>query len=163
MLNQTDLLIYQQASLSDVVIWLFLFIGPIKMTSFSSILDDTFRTSLVPTQHRTVLHFSTLAAACGWNKLSLLTTYWQGLEPSLRLHLSSYSTTGPGPCDLIVMLHQLSQRCINVCKAWCKLWEFAIPRIVSSLAQVLGGDIPLIASTLQRSGLSPFLEMQWLK
>lgn len=34
--------------------------------------------------------FRTLAASSGWNERSLLTTYRQGLEPSLRLHLSAY-------------------------------------------------------------------------
>ncbi len=38
-------------------------------------------------------HFRTLAASSGWNEHSLLTTYRQGLEPSLRLHLSAYDDT----------------------------------------------------------------------
>lgn len=39
------------------------------------------------------LKFRTLAAACGWNELSLLTTYCQDLNPQLRLHLATYSDT----------------------------------------------------------------------
>ena len=36
------------------------------------------------------LQFRTLAAASGWNEAALLTTFRQGLEPSLRLQLSAY-------------------------------------------------------------------------
>lgn len=36
------------------------------------------------------LKFRTLAAASGWNEGSLLTTYRQGLEPQVRLHLAAY-------------------------------------------------------------------------
>lgn len=36
------------------------------------------------------LRFRTLAAASGWNEPALITTFRQGLEPSLHLHLSSY-------------------------------------------------------------------------
>lgn len=36
------------------------------------------------------LKFRTLAAASSWNERSLLTTYHQGLNPQLRLHLTSY-------------------------------------------------------------------------
>ncbi len=36
------------------------------------------------------LRFRTLAAASGWNERSLLTTFRQGLEPNLRLHLAAY-------------------------------------------------------------------------
>lgn len=36
------------------------------------------------------LKFRTLAAASGWNEHSLLTTYWQGLDPRVRLHLVAY-------------------------------------------------------------------------
>ncbi len=39
-INQTDWLIYQQATLSDLVIGFHLFIGAIKMTSFSPISVD---------------------------------------------------------------------------------------------------------------------------
>ncbi len=39
------------------------------------------------------LRFRTLSASSGWNERSLLTTYRQGLEPSLRLHLSAYDDT----------------------------------------------------------------------
>lgn len=39
------------------------------------------------------LQFRTLAAASGWNEPALLTAYRQGLEPSLRLHLSAYDDT----------------------------------------------------------------------
>lgn len=39
------------------------------------------------------LKFRTLAAACGWNERSLLTTYCQDLNPQLRLHLATYSDT----------------------------------------------------------------------
>ncbi len=34
--------------------------------------------------------FRTLAAASGWNERSLITTYHQGLEPKLRLQMTSY-------------------------------------------------------------------------
>ena len=36
------------------------------------------------------LQFRTLAAESGWNEAALLTVFRQGLEPTLRLHLSSY-------------------------------------------------------------------------
>ncbi len=36
------------------------------------------------------LRFRTLAAASGWNECSLPTTFRQGLEPNLRLHLAAY-------------------------------------------------------------------------
>ncbi len=52
------------------------------------------------------LRFRTLAAASGWNEQSLITTYRQGLEPRLRLQLSSYDDHG-GLEDLI----QHSIRC----------------------------------------------------
>ncbi|ROL51268.1 NLR family CARD domain-containing protein 3 [Anabarilius grahami] len=36
------------------------------------------------------LQFRTLAAASGWNEQALLTTYRQGLDPRVRLHLAAY-------------------------------------------------------------------------
>ncbi|ROL54060.1 Retrotransposon-like protein 1 [Anabarilius grahami] len=36
------------------------------------------------------LQFRTLAASSGWNEQALITTYRQGLEPNLRLHLAAY-------------------------------------------------------------------------
>ncbi|KAK3554203.1 hypothetical protein QTP70_020091 [Hemibagrus guttatus] len=36
------------------------------------------------------LQFRTLAAASGWNKQALITTYRQGLDPRVRLHLAAY-------------------------------------------------------------------------
>ncbi|XP_044051575.1 uncharacterized protein LOC122875938 [Siniperca chuatsi] len=39
------------------------------------------------------LEFRTLAAASGWNEQSLITTFRQGLEPGIRLHLASYKDT----------------------------------------------------------------------
>ncbi|MGL5841048.1 MAG: retropepsin-like aspartic protease, partial [Aeromonas hydrophila] len=36
------------------------------------------------------LQFRTLAAASGWNEQALITTYRQGLNPSIRLHLAAY-------------------------------------------------------------------------
>ncbi|ROL42288.1 Transposon Tf2-6 polyprotein [Anabarilius grahami] len=36
------------------------------------------------------LQFRTLAAASGWNEQALITSYRQGLEPSVRLHLAAY-------------------------------------------------------------------------
>lgn len=39
------------------------------------------------------LQFCTLASASGWNEASLLTAFWQGLEPSLLLQLFSYKGT----------------------------------------------------------------------
>ncbi|KAI2661123.1 Transposon Tf2-9 polyprotein [Labeo rohita] len=41
------------------------------------------------TTHEYSLRFRTLAAASGWNELSLLTTYRLGLEPKLRLQLAA--------------------------------------------------------------------------
>lgn len=38
-------------------------------------------------------NFHTLAAACGWNEPALITVFRQGLNPSLRLHLSAYDDT----------------------------------------------------------------------
>ncbi|ROI96441.1 Retrotransposon-derived protein PEG10 [Anabarilius grahami] len=35
------------------------------------------------------LQFRTLAAVCGWNEQALITTYRQGLEPRVRLHLAA--------------------------------------------------------------------------
>ncbi len=39
------------------------------------------------------LKFRTLAAASGWNECLLLTTYWQGLEPRVRLQLTAYDNS----------------------------------------------------------------------
>lgn len=39
------------------------------------------------------LKISTLAAASGWNECSLLTTYLEGLELRVRLHLTAYDDT----------------------------------------------------------------------
>lgn len=39
------------------------------------------------------LKFRTLAAESGWNECSLITTYRQGLDPALWLHLSAYDNT----------------------------------------------------------------------
>ncbi|ROJ33166.1 Retrotransposon-like protein 1 [Anabarilius grahami] len=36
------------------------------------------------------LQFRTLAAVSGWNEQALITTYRQGLEPRVRLHLAAY-------------------------------------------------------------------------
>ncbi|KAK3537429.1 hypothetical protein QTP70_009648 [Hemibagrus guttatus] len=36
------------------------------------------------------LQFRTLAAASGWNEQALITTYRQGLDPRIRLHLAAY-------------------------------------------------------------------------
>ncbi|KAK3507870.1 hypothetical protein QTP70_002195 [Hemibagrus guttatus] len=36
------------------------------------------------------LQFRTLAAASGWNEQALITTYHQGLDPRVRLHLAVY-------------------------------------------------------------------------
>ncbi|ROL54901.1 Retrotransposon-derived protein PEG10 [Anabarilius grahami] len=36
------------------------------------------------------LQFRTLAASSGWNEQALITTFRQGLEPNLRLHLAAY-------------------------------------------------------------------------
>ncbi|KAK3556180.1 hypothetical protein QTP70_005583 [Hemibagrus guttatus] len=36
------------------------------------------------------LQFRTLASASGWNEQALITTYRQGLNPSIRLHLAAY-------------------------------------------------------------------------
>ncbi|KAK3572866.1 hypothetical protein QTP86_009049, partial [Hemibagrus guttatus] len=36
------------------------------------------------------LQFRTLAAASGWNEQALITTYRQGLDPCIRLHLAAY-------------------------------------------------------------------------
>ncbi|KAK3528936.1 hypothetical protein QTP70_013439 [Hemibagrus guttatus] len=36
------------------------------------------------------LQFRTLAAASGWNEQALITTYRQGLDPQVRLHLAAY-------------------------------------------------------------------------
>ncbi|ROL41612.1 hypothetical protein DPX16_22955 [Anabarilius grahami] len=36
------------------------------------------------------LQFRTLAASSGWNEQVLITTYRQGLDPRLRLHLTAY-------------------------------------------------------------------------
>ncbi|KAK3550599.1 hypothetical protein QTP70_000681 [Hemibagrus guttatus] len=36
------------------------------------------------------LQFRTLAAASGWNEQALITTYRQGLDPRVRLHLAAY-------------------------------------------------------------------------
>ncbi|KAK3552185.1 hypothetical protein QTP86_005114 [Hemibagrus guttatus] len=36
------------------------------------------------------LQFQTLAAASGWNEQALITTYRQGLDPHIRLHLAAY-------------------------------------------------------------------------
>ncbi len=43
--------------------------------------------------HDYALKFRTLAAASGWDESPLLTTYQQGLEPRLRLHLAAYDDT----------------------------------------------------------------------
>ncbi|ROL50881.1 Retrotransposon-derived protein PEG10 [Anabarilius grahami] len=39
------------------------------------------------------LQFRTLAARSGWNEQALLTTYRQGLDPRVRLHLAAYEDT----------------------------------------------------------------------
>uniref|UniRef100_A0A8C1MIW4 CCHC-type domain-containing protein n=1 Tax=Cyprinus carpio TaxID=7962 RepID=A0A8C1MIW4_CYPCA len=39
------------------------------------------------------LQFRTLAATSGWNEQALLTTYRQGLDPQVRLHLAAYEDT----------------------------------------------------------------------
>ncbi|ROL43550.1 Retrotransposon-derived protein PEG10 [Anabarilius grahami] len=39
------------------------------------------------------LQFRTLAARSGWNEHALLTTYRQGLDPQVRLHLAAYEDT----------------------------------------------------------------------
>lgn len=39
------------------------------------------------------LQFRTLAASSGWNEQALLTTYRQGLEARVRLHLAAYEDT----------------------------------------------------------------------
>ncbi|KAL0149815.1 hypothetical protein M9458_054863 [Cirrhinus mrigala] len=54
------------------------------------------------------LRFRSLAASSGWNERSLITTYRQGLEPSLRLHLSAYDDTIGLECFI-----QLSIRVAN--------------------------------------------------
>ncbi|KAK3574663.1 hypothetical protein QTP86_011572 [Hemibagrus guttatus] len=36
------------------------------------------------------LQFRTIAAASGWNEQALITTYLQGLDPRVRLHLATY-------------------------------------------------------------------------
>ncbi|ROL50210.1 Retrotransposon-derived protein PEG10 [Anabarilius grahami] len=36
------------------------------------------------------LQFRTLALSSGWNEQALITTYWQGLDPRVRLHLAAY-------------------------------------------------------------------------
>ncbi len=43
--------------------------------------------------HDYALKFRTLAAASGWDECPLLTTYRQGLEPQLRLHLAAFDDT----------------------------------------------------------------------
>ncbi len=43
--------------------------------------------------HEYALMFRTLAAASGWDESPLLTTYRQGLEARLRLHLAAYDDT----------------------------------------------------------------------
>ncbi len=43
--------------------------------------------------HEYALKFRTLAAASGWDESPLLTTYRQGLEARLRLHLAAYDDT----------------------------------------------------------------------
>ncbi len=43
--------------------------------------------------HEYALKFRTLAAASGWDESPLLTTYRQGLEAHLRLHLAAYDDT----------------------------------------------------------------------
>ncbi len=43
--------------------------------------------------HQYSLKFRTLAAASGWNELSLLTAFRQGLNSCLRLHLAAYDDT----------------------------------------------------------------------
>ncbi len=43
--------------------------------------------------HEYALKFRTLAAASGWGESPLLTTYRQGLEARLRLHLAAYEDT----------------------------------------------------------------------
>ncbi len=45
------------------------------------------------TIHEYALKFRTLAAASGWDESPLLTTYRQGLEARLRLHLAAYDDT----------------------------------------------------------------------
>ncbi len=45
------------------------------------------------TIHEYALKFRTLAAASGWDESPLLTTYRQGLEARLRLHLTAYDDT----------------------------------------------------------------------
>ncbi len=52
------------------------------------------------------LKFRTLAAASGWNECLLLTTYWQGLEPRVRLQLTAYDNSYGLECFI-----QLSIRC----------------------------------------------------
>ncbi len=43
--------------------------------------------------HDYALRFQTLAAASGWDESPLLTTYRQGPEPRLRLHLAAFDDT----------------------------------------------------------------------
>ncbi len=43
--------------------------------------------------HDYALRFQTLAAASGWDESPLLTTYRQGQEPRLRLHLAAFDDT----------------------------------------------------------------------
>lgn len=61
------------------------------------------------------LWFRTLAAPSGWNERSLLSTYRQGLDPCVRLHLTAYDdTTGLERfIKLSIRLYGLMQSCLE--------------------------------------------------
>lgn len=61
---------------------------PVGDTSVCDQLYHLLQGSLSITDY--AITFRTFAAASGWNECTLLTTYWQGLEPRVRLQLIAY-------------------------------------------------------------------------
>uniref|UniRef100_A0A8C1TEZ2 CCHC-type domain-containing protein n=1 Tax=Cyprinus carpio TaxID=7962 RepID=A0A8C1TEZ2_CYPCA len=60
-----------------------------------------------------VLQFRTLAATSGWNEQALITTYRQGLDPRVRLHLAAYEDTIGRFIQLSIRFATCMQSCLE--------------------------------------------------
>ncbi|ROI87631.1 Retrotransposon-like protein 1 [Anabarilius grahami] len=59
------------------------------------------------------LQFRTLAAPSGWNEQALITTYRQGLEPRVRLHLAAYEDSIGLECFIQLGLGDISHEIVT--------------------------------------------------
>lgn len=77
---------------------------------------------------RNTLKCCTLAATSGWNEHLLLTTYYQGLEPALQLHLSANDDT----IEILIQLSIWVANCVNYVSIWRIVCAKNIPSSHSS-------------------------------